>query len=111
MPSIITLPVTEDDEPTPTFQITSGGTPLDLTAATVTAIIKASPSVEDTALGVYTLASGSGLAVTDAAQGKVRLDIPAAITASPGWWYYKIRVSHTAKPMTAIEGWIPVGDA
>lgn len=111
MPSIVTLPLTEDDAPTPTFQITSGRAPLDLTAATVTAIIKASPSVEDTALGVYTLTSGSGLAVVDAAQGKVRIDIPTAVTASPGWWYYKIRVAFTGAPSTAIVGWISVGDA
>lgn len=112
MADAVTVPLTEDDNPSRTFQLTSAGSILNLTGATVVAIIKASQSVEDNAgPGVYTLTVGSGLTIADAALGKVQLDIPSAVTASPSWWFYKIRVTRNSRTETAITGWICVQDA
>ncbi|MFF4417078.1 hypothetical protein ACFYY8_31545 [Streptosporangium sp. NPDC001559] len=112
MAQAVNVTLTEDDETSRTFQLTTGGTALNLSAAIVTAIVKASPAVEDNAAsGVYTLTAGDGLAIVDAAAGTVRLDWPAAVTASPGWWFYKIRVTLAAQTETAILGWIAILDA
>lgn len=111
MASIINLTLTEDDDETPTFAITDASGPLNLTSADVRAYIKLNPSVEDNAAsGVYTLTEGSGITVTDAAQGRIEVAIPSAVTASPGFWWYKIRVTVGSATRTAIEGWITIRD-
>lgn len=108
----VNVALIEDDATSRTFRITSASSALDLSTATVFAVIKTSAAVEDDAAsGVYTLTVGSGLTVTDAAQGKVQLDIPAAVTASPGTWFYKIRITLAAQTETAIWGWITISDA
>lgn len=111
MPSIVTLPLTEDDTPSRTFRITSAGSALNLSSATVVAVIKPTAATEDDAAGTYTLSLGAGLTVVDASAGTVRLDIPAAVTASPGAWFYKIRITLAAQTETAIWGWITISDA
>lgn len=112
MAQAVNVTLIEDDETSRTFQLTTGGTALDLSAVTVTAVIKASPAVADNATsGVYTLTAGDGLTVVDAAAGTVRLDWPAVVTASPGWWFYKIRVTLAAQTETAILGWLTISDA
>lgn len=112
MADAVNVTLTEDDTPSRTWQITSAGSALNLASATVVAVIKASPSVEDNAVsGVYTLTAGSGLTIESAATGKVKLDIPAAVMASPSTWFYKIRVTISSSTETAIWGWITVSDA
>lgn len=112
MPDIVNLTLTEDDDGSATFQITSGGSALDVTSADVFAIIKASPQVEDDASsGVYTLTEGDGVTIVNATTGTVRLDFPDAVTESPGVWFYKIRVTSAGDTLTAIWGWINVQDS
>lgn len=112
MASAINLQLTEDDTEAPTFAITDEDGPLDLASAEVFAVIKATPQVEDsTATGVYTLTEGSGVTIVDAAAGTVQLSIPSAVTASPGTWFYKIRVTVGSATRTAITGRITVADA
>ena len=112
MASTVSLTLTEDDTPLRTWQITQAGSPLNLGAATIIMVIKASQHVEDDAVtGVYTLTVGSGLTLVDASLGKVEAEIPPAVTASPGTWFYKIRVTVTGNTETAIDGWISITDA
>jgi hypothetical protein len=77
----------------------------------VFAVIKATPEVDDSSPAAYTLTEGSGLTTTDAATGKIRIDVPTAVMASPGWWYYKIRVTASGRTETAISGWLAIQDA
>lgn len=112
MADTVNVTVIEDDDVARTFQITSGGTALNISSVTVFAVIKPSERVEDNAASAHTLTDGDGLTIVDAATGKVRLDYPAEVTASPGWWFYKIRVTSSAgQTETAITGWIAVSDA
>lgn len=112
MASTVSLTLTEDDTPLRTWQITQAGTPLNLASATVVMVIKASQHVEDdAATGVYTLTIGSGLTLVDASLGKVEAEIPSAVTATVGTWFYKIRITITGNTETAIDGWISVQDA
>lgn len=111
MASVINLTISEDDDATPTFAITDEDGPLNLTSADVVAVIKTSEHVEDNASsGVYTLTEGSGITVTDAAQGQIQIAIPEAVTESPGFWWYKIRVTVGSATRTAITGWITIQD-
>lgn len=112
MPDTVNLTLTEDDDGSATFQITSGGDALNIASADVFAVIKASQHVEDDASsGVYTLTEGSGVTIVNAATGTVRLDFPEAVTESPSIWFYKIRVDSAGDTLTAIWGWISVADA
>lgn len=112
MASTVSLTLIEDDTPLRTWQITQAGTPLNLSAATIVMVIKASQHVEDdAATGVYTLTVGSGLTVVAAALGKVEAEIPADVTATVATWFYKIRVTITGNTETAIDGWISISDA
>lgn len=111
MPTAINVDVVEDDDNTATFNITDDSGALNLTSADVTAVIKASQHVEDGALsGVYTLTEGDGVTIVDAAAGQIRLDIPAAVAASPGVWFYKIRVAASGDTRTAVFGWLSILD-
>ncbi|WP_157253196.1 hypothetical protein [Nonomuraea typhae] len=113
MTDYVNVDLTEDDDEGPIFRITGDGAALNLTGATVVAIIKASQHVEDDASsGVYTLTSGSGLTVTSPTQGLVQLTIPDAVTESPSIWFYKIRVTSgsPATTKTAIAGWLSVAN-
>lgn len=112
MADTVNVTLTEDDTSLRTWQITQAGEALNLASADVVAVIKATPHVEDNAVtGVYTLTEGSGLTVTDATQGKVQLDIPTAVMASPGAWFYKIRATVAGHTETAITGWLMIQDA
>jgi hypothetical protein len=112
VPDIVNLTLTEDDDGSATFQITSGGTALNLTSADVIAVVKASQQVEDDASsGVYTLTEGDGVTIVSATTGTVKLDFPAAVTESPSVWFYKVRVEASGETLTAIWGWISVQDA
>ena len=110
MAATVTVNLLEGDDASKTFQITSAGSPLNLTGVTVTALVKASTSVEDDAAGVYNLTEGDGITIVDAATGKVRLTYPDAIVASPSAWYYKIKVTSSGDTQTAIHGWVTVQD-
>lgn len=112
MPTTINVDLTEDDAETPTFAIKDNASAaLDLTTADVFAVIKASQHVEDNASsGVYTLTEGSGVTIVSAAAGTVKLAIPSAVNASPGTWYYKIRVTVSGATRTAIVGWLYIVD-
>lgn len=110
MPTVINLALTEDDNESPTFAITNDAGALDLAGATVVAVIKPSEHVEDNATSAHTLTEGDGITITDAAAGQIRMDIPAAVTESPGFWWYKIRVTVGSATRTAITGWITVAD-
>lgn len=112
MADTVNVTLTEDDSSLRTWQITQAGAALNLASADVQAVIKTSQHVEDdAATGVYTLTEGSGLTIADAAQGKVQLDIPSAVTASPSSWFYKIRVTVAGHTETAIMGWLMIQDA
>lgn len=111
MAAIVNVPLTEGDTPSRIWALTSAGTTLDLTGATVAAYIKPNATTADGAQGTYTLTSGSGLTVVSAAAGTVQLDIPSAVTTAPSWWWYKIRVTRSGRTETAVEGWIAVSDA
>ncbi len=109
--SVIQVNLLEGDDESRTFQITSGGSPMNIGSVTVTALIKASTSVEDDAAGVTHLSVGDGITVVDASTGKVRVTFPDAVLASPSNWYYKIKLTVSGDTRTAIHGWIAVSDA
>jgi hypothetical protein len=111
MPDIQTVPVTQGDTPTRTFRITSSGAALNLTGVTVTAVIKPTIGTSDDDNAAHPLTVGAGLTIVDAAAGTVRMDIPSAVTTSPGWWFYKIQVTSSGHPETAVEGLMPVSPA
>jgi hypothetical protein len=108
--SVIQVNLLEGDDESRTFQITSGGSAMNISAVTVTALIKASVSVEDDAVGVTNLTVGDGLTIMDAAAGKVRMAFPDDVVASPSTWYYKIKLTVSGDTRTAIHGWIAVQD-
>lgn len=111
MAAVVNVPLTQGDTPSRVWALSSAGSTLDLDGATVTAYIKPDATVADGAQGTHTLTSGAGLTVVDSAAGTVRLDIPSAVTASPSWWWYRIRVTRAGRTETAVEGWIPVSDS
>ncbi|MFC4006623.1 hypothetical protein ACFOY2_05285 [Nonomuraea purpurea] len=110
MPDTINITLTEDDDNSATFTITSGGDPLGLASADVFAIVKPDQHVEDDAATAYELTEGDGVAILDAAPGSVRLDFPDAVAESPGSWFYKIRVTQGGTTRTAVVGWLSVSD-
>ncbi len=112
MAAVVNVPLTQGDTPTRYWQLATGDEEtFDLSGATVTAYIKPDATVTDGASGTYTLTTGTGLTVVDSDQGIVSLDIPSGVTASPSWWWYRIRVTRDGRTETAVEGWIPVSDA
>lgn len=74
------------------------------------AVIKPGPGTSDDAAAAHTFSEGDGLTVTDAAQGIVAIDIPAAVTIDPGTWYYKIRVTSAGHTETAVDGNLRIQD-
>ncbi len=111
MAAIVNVPLTQGDTAVRQWQLTSADAVMDLESATVAAYIKADALVADGAPGTHTLTTGSGLTVVDSDEGIVQLDIPSAVTTSPSWWWYKIRVTRSGKTETAVHGWISVSDA
>ncbi|GAA3306122.1 hypothetical protein [Nonomuraea dietziae] len=65
----------------------TAGPPLDLTGCTVRAHIRIHYGADAPLL--YDLATGGGLAITDAAAGKVTLHIPATVSAT---WMWRVAV-------------------
>lgn len=104
------LALAEGDTPLRTWQITQSDQILNLSGLTVVAIIKPSTAVADNAASAHQLTEGDGLTITDAATGRVQLSIPAAVTTSPGSWWYKIRVTSGPNTETAVGGWITIQD-
>ncbi|MEO3856205.1 hypothetical protein [Acrocarpospora sp. B8E8] len=111
MASIVNVRLIEGDETSRTWQITTDETPLNLSAVTVTAIIKPHAGVEDDDDTAHHLSEGDGLTVVDAAAGKVKGEIPVAVTQAPGKWLYKIVVDLGDDTETAIWGYMQVADA
>ncbi|MGS2645855.1 hypothetical protein [Streptosporangium sp. G12] len=111
MPDAINITLTEDDDDSATFVITTGGIPLGLGSAEVFAVIKPTQHVEDDAPTAYLLEEGDGLTIVDAGESTVRLDFPDAVMGSPSTWFYKIRVTAGSSTRTAIWGWLTISDA
>ena len=112
MASIVNVTLVQGDDTSRTWALTSNASPLNLSGATVEAVIKPSPSVDDDATtGVHTLTEGDGLTITNPTQGQVELEIPTEVTESPGQWYYKIRVTLAGDTETAVWGWIAITDS
>jgi hypothetical protein len=111
MPDTINITLTEDDNNSATFTITSGGDPLGLASADVFAIVKPDQHVEDDAATAHELTEGDGVTIVDAVEGTVTLDFPEAVTESPGSWFYKIRVTQASATRTAVWGWLNILDA
>jgi hypothetical protein len=88
----------------------SAGTPLDLTGMTLEAFVKPSAATSDIGAGVWKgTSTGGDITVTDAANGKVAIAIPAAsVTTSQGWW--RLDVLSGALRKTAAYGPLTVVD-
>lgn len=111
MPDVVNLPLTEGDVTPRTIQLYSADAAMDLSDATIVAYIKPDATTANGATGTHTLTVGSGLTVVTEATGIVRMAIPAAVAASPSWWWYTIKVTRAGFSETAVHGWIPVSDA
>lgn len=70
-----------------TTNVPTAGTILNLTGLTFEAFLKPTKGSGDADAGVWKGTLGSGVTVTDAANGKLTVSIPAAsITITQGWW-------------------------
>ncbi|MGW4663194.1 BppU family phage baseplate upper protein [Streptosporangium sandarakinum] len=110
MPATVNVTLSQGDNTTRTWQITSNHTALDLTSATVTAVIKRDQHVDDDDPTAHRITTDTGLTITDPAQGKVKVRIPTQVTAYPGAWYYKIVLQAGDDTEPAICGWITIED-
>lgn len=83
-------------------------TPIDLTGATVTFHLNA---LSKNGTEVLNLSSGSGITVEDAEGGVFRID-PFRVPASPGNYFYAVRVLFPADVVkTYVEGKFPVSES
>jgi hypothetical protein len=108
------LSLNENNDETVRVTITtnqpSAGTPLNLTGMTLEAFLKPTSATADTASGVWKGTSAGGdITITDAANGKVAIAIPAAaVTVSQGWW--RLDVLSGVLRKTAVYGLLTVTD-
>lgn len=88
----------------------SAGTPLDLTGMTLEVYVKPSAATADTGAGVWKgTSTGGDITITDAANGKVAIAVPAAdVTTSQGWW--RLDVLNAGLRKTAAYGALTVLD-
>ncbi|WP_214322074.1 hypothetical protein [Nonomuraea sediminis] len=110
MPSNVNVELSQGDDTARTWQITADSTPLNVSAGTVTAVIKRTQLVDDDDPTAIHRSAGDGLTVVDAAQGKVEIRIPTTVAASPGAWWYKIGLTINGKTEVVIDGWLTVLD-
>jgi hypothetical protein len=110
MAQLVNVPLMQGDETSRTWQITSDGEPLDLSNATVAAVIKASAHVDDDDPAAIQRTEDDGITIADAAQGEVTIAIPATVTQYPGAWYYKILRTIEDDTQVAVHGWITITD-
>jgi hypothetical protein len=107
---MVNLTLSQGDDTSRTWQITSSDEAVNLASATITAIIKPSPQVADDASSALSLTEGDGITISDAADGEVTIAIPTEVTESPGAWYYKILIGIGGATEVAIHGWITTTD-
>lgn len=100
----------ENVKVTITTNVPTDGTALDLTGKTVEAYLKPSKATADSDPAVWKGSTAtSGVTVTDAANGKATVSIPAAsITTTQAWW--RVDVLSGGLRKTAIYGTVTVVD-
>lgn len=111
MASIVNLTLTEGDDTSRTWNLTSDGSQLNLASADVTAVIKPSEAYEDDDDAAHLLTEGNGVTIVSASAGTVKLDIPTAVTQAPSQWLYKILVALSGQTEVAVWGTLWVADA
>ena len=85
-----------------TFSLTYNNRPLDLTAYTVSVVVKASQTALDNTGTTYTV--GSGLTMISAVSGRFSLNIPRSSTTTAGNQWYRVDVSNGSAVSTAMCG-------
>jgi hypothetical protein len=108
----LTLNENNDEEilATLTTNQPANGTPLDLTGLALEAFLKVSAATSDADGSTWKgTTTGGQVVVTDAVNGEVSVNIPAAsVTTSMGWW--RLDVLDGALRKTALYGVVTVTD-
>ncbi len=111
MASIVNVTLTEGDDTSRIWNLTTDGSPLNLTSADVTAVIKPSEAYEDDDDAAHVLTEGDGVTIVSASAGTVKVDIPTAVTQAPSQWLYKILVTLAGQTEVAVWGVLWIADA
>ncbi|MFC3454001.1 hypothetical protein [Amycolatopsis speibonae] len=100
----------ENVKVTITTNVPTDGTTLDLTGKTVEAYLKPTKASADNDAAAWKGSTATtGVTITDAANGKATVSIPAAnITTTQGWWRVDVLSSGLRK--TAVYGTVTVVD-
>lgn len=111
MAADVGLELNQGNDETIELTLTSNGDPLDLgTATDIELRIKARAGTDDEDASVILLTVGDGLTITDAADGVLVADIPAAALATPGARWWRIDATVAGRRRTAMSGPLWVKD-